>query len=129
MASKTLDGVLIKKANQQESFTEQQIQELMKCMDPDNGLIYFIENYYYIRHPTQGGVIMNPHEYQRNLLETFNNNRNVVAMVGRQQGKCLIYKEKIQIRHRATGEIHEMSIGDFFEMQQRKQLDTNHKGE
>jgi hypothetical protein len=49
--SKSLDGVLIKKANQRESFTEDQIKDLSKCMDPVTGYLYFSEhkeNYYLI---------------------------------------------------------------------------------
>ena len=33
----SLDGVLIKKANKQETFTEAQMADLMACMDPDLG--------------------------------------------------------------------------------------------
>ena len=31
--AKVLDGVLTKKANKQESFTNEQVEDLMKCMD------------------------------------------------------------------------------------------------
>ena len=34
MASKSLDGVLIKKANKGQQFTEEQLEEFMKCADP-----------------------------------------------------------------------------------------------
>ena len=33
--SKSLDGVLTKKANQQESFTNEQVEDLMKCIEPE----------------------------------------------------------------------------------------------
>ena len=39
--SKSLDGVLIKKANKQETFSEEQVQDLMKCMDQKDGYDYF----------------------------------------------------------------------------------------
>ena len=39
--SKSLDGVLTKKANQKETFNEEQIQDLQACMDPDDGYMYF----------------------------------------------------------------------------------------
>jgi hypothetical protein len=87
MASKSLDGVLIKRANQRESYTEEQIQELIKCMDPVNGYIYFIENFYHIRHPTKGGIIMEPYDYQYRMMDAFHTHRNVVTMIFRQGGK------------------------------------------
>ena len=47
----SLDGVLIKKANRQETFTEEQIADLMACMDPDTGYLYFAKKFAYIQHP------------------------------------------------------------------------------
>ena len=35
--SKSLDGVLTKKANTKETFTEEQIADLLACTDPDEG--------------------------------------------------------------------------------------------
>ena len=42
--SKSLDGVLTKKANQQETYTNDQVEDLMMCMDPDTGYLYFANN-------------------------------------------------------------------------------------
>ena len=42
--SKSLDGVLTKKANKKETFTEEQVQDLAKCMDNDLGYLYFAKN-------------------------------------------------------------------------------------
>ena len=53
-----LDGVLIKKANRQETFTEEQIADLMKCMEPDDGYMYFARNFAYIQHPVRGKLIV-----------------------------------------------------------------------
>ena len=55
--SKSLDGVLIKKANKQETYTEEQIQDLSKCMDPDTGYDYFARNFSYIQHPVKGKLL------------------------------------------------------------------------
>ena len=49
--SKSLDGVLTKKANKKETFTEEQIQDLAKCMDGDLGYLYFAKHFAYIQHP------------------------------------------------------------------------------
>ena len=42
--SKSLDGVITKKANQTETFTNEQIEDLVKCMDPQDGYLYFSKN-------------------------------------------------------------------------------------
>ena len=41
---KSLDGVLTKKANTRETFTEEQIADLQACADPKNGYLYFCQN-------------------------------------------------------------------------------------
>ena len=41
--SKSLDGVLTKKANQKETFTEQQIADLKACTDPASGYLTFCQ--------------------------------------------------------------------------------------
>ena len=37
----SLDGVLIKKANKRETFTNEQVEATLKCTDPDDGYDYF----------------------------------------------------------------------------------------
>lgn len=84
---KSLDGVLIKKANQKETFTEYQIQELLKCMDPENGYMYFAKNYAYIQHPMKGRVQFEPFPYQEELLKAYHCERFSINLLGRQLGK------------------------------------------
>ena len=85
--STSLDGVLIKKANKKETFTEAQIEELMKCMDPDTGYLYFAENFAYIQHPVQGKLLYKPFEYQLGLMASYHNYRFNINMMPRQTGK------------------------------------------
>jgi hypothetical protein len=85
--SKSLDGVLIKKANQQEHYTEEQIQEFLKCADSDAGPLYFLKNYFYIQHPVQGKLLYSPYEFQENLVNTYHNYRFNINMLPRQTGK------------------------------------------
>ena len=85
--SKSLDGVLIKKANQRESFTEDQINDLSKCMDPVTGYLYFSEHFAYIQHPVQGKLLFDPYTYQERLLESYHNHRFNINMLPRQTGK------------------------------------------
>jgi hypothetical protein len=87
MASKSLDGVLIKKANRQERFTEQQISDLSQCADPDTGYLYFAKNFFYIQHPVKGKLLFDPYEYQVNLLHSYHNHRFNINMLPRQSGK------------------------------------------
>ena len=61
---KSLDGVLTKKANQRESFTESQIKDLSECMDPDIGYLYFAKHFAYIQHPVEGKLLFSPYTYQ-----------------------------------------------------------------
>lgn len=87
MSSRVLDGVLIKKANQQETFTQNQIDEIVKCMDPDNGYLYFAKNFAYIQHPVKGKLLFDPYDYQINLLKSYHNHRFNINMLPRQTGK------------------------------------------
>ena len=50
------DDHLIKKAYKRVLYTPQQVEELRECMDPVTGPRYFIENFMWIQHPTQGRV-------------------------------------------------------------------------
>ena len=66
--SKSLDGVLTKKANQKETFTNEQVEDLMKCMDPNEGYLHFARKFSYIQHPVKGKLLFDPFEYQERLL-------------------------------------------------------------
>ena len=85
--SKSLDGVLIKKANKQEQYTEEQIDQLLKCMDPDTGYLYFAEHFAYIQHPVKGKLLFKPFEYQLGLMHSYHSYRFNINMMPRQTGK------------------------------------------
>ena len=85
--SKSLDGVLTKKANQKETFTEGQISELLGCMDPEFGYLYFAKNFAYIQHPVRGKLLFEPYEYQERLMASYHNYRFNINMLPRQTGK------------------------------------------
>lgn len=115
--NRALDGVLTKRANKQEKYTEKQIEELLKCTDPDDGYLYFIKNFFYIQHPVKGKMLLEPYDYQIRLLQSYHNYTNTVNLCPRQVGKCQIAATKINIKHRETGEVREVTVGEFFEMQ------------
>lgn len=85
--TRALDGVLIKKANRKETFTESQIDQLVKCMDPVNGYLYFAKNFAYIQHPVKGKLLFAPYEYQERLLLSYHTFRFNINMLPRQTGK------------------------------------------
>jgi hypothetical protein len=85
--SKSLDGVLTKKANTKETFTEQQIQDLMLCMDPDEGYLHFAKHFAFIQHPVKGKLLFDPYEYQLRLMHSYHNYRFNINMMPRQTGK------------------------------------------
>jgi hypothetical protein len=115
--SKSLDGVLIKKANQQETWTENSVQEIAKCLDPKNGYRYFMENYFHIQHPVRGRIKFEPYEYQKGLIESYHNHRFSINMLPRQSGKCFLENTIVRIKHAETGEERTITVGELFAMQ------------
>ena len=87
MSNKSLDGVLTKKAHVRESFTEDQIEALQKCLDPKTGYNYFCKHFFNIQHPVDGKMLFNPFDYQNRLLESYHNHRFNINMLPRQSGK------------------------------------------
>jgi hypothetical protein len=87
MASKSLDGVLTKKAHVKETFTEQHLLDLAACSDPNTGYHYFCKNYFYIQHPVKGKMLFEPFEYQTRLLDAYHGHRFNINMLPRQMGK------------------------------------------
>jgi len=85
--SKSLDGVLTKKANQREQYTEAQIQDLAQCMDPDTGYLHFAKHFAFIQHPVKGKLLFDPFAYQERLMESYHNHRFNINMLPRQTGK------------------------------------------
>jgi len=85
--SKSLDGVLTKKANQKETYSEEQIADIMACMDPADGYLYFARKFAFIQHPVKGKLLFDPFEYQVRLLHSYHNHRFNINMLPRQTGK------------------------------------------
>jgi len=83
----SLDGVLIKKANRKETFTEEQVEDLLACMDPDKGYLHFSRKFAYIQHPTKGKLLFDPYEYQLGLMDSYHSFRFNINMMPRQTGK------------------------------------------
>jgi len=84
---KANEVVLVKSPHQRQIYTQQQIDEFRQCADPVTGPIYFMDNFFYIQHPTQGRMLYHPYAYQRRLIETYHNHRFSISMMPRQTGK------------------------------------------
>jgi hypothetical protein len=65
-------------------FTPDNIQEYIKCAQD---FIYFIENYCYIVTLDHGLQLFKLYDCQKNKLNVIHNNRRIILMEGRQQGK------------------------------------------
>ena len=55
---------LVKTPYSKVNYTDQQIDEFMMCADPVTGPQYFMDNFFYIQHPTKGRMLYHPFEYQ-----------------------------------------------------------------
>ena len=87
MASKNLEGKLVKTAHATQKFTEEDIANLLRCQDMKTGAKFFLDNYFYIQHPTKGKIQYQAFPYQQELLQSYNDHRFSVNMLGRQMGK------------------------------------------
>ena len=85
--SKSLDGVLIKKANKTERFTPEQVEHILACSDPDTGPYHFIRNFFHIQHPVKGKLLCEPFDYQLRLVQSYHDHRFNVNLLPRQSGK------------------------------------------
>lgn len=85
--AKPTENVLVKKPHTATAFTQAQIEEFVKCSDPITGPEYFMSNYFYIQHPTQGRMLYKPFEYQKRLIHSYHNYRFSISLMPRQTGK------------------------------------------
>jgi len=67
--------------------TDKDLQDFIKCCDPDTGYLYFMDNFFYIQHPTKGSLVYHPYPYQKRLIETYHNYRYSISLMPRQSGK------------------------------------------
>ena len=79
-----LGNPLLKKANVKIDFTEEQIQEYVKCAEDP---VYFTKNYVQIVSLDEGLVPFKMWDFQEELIEKFHANRFNIAKLPRQTGK------------------------------------------
>jgi hypothetical protein len=85
--AKSSEETLIKTPYKKEVYNVEQIEEFIKCADPDSGPHYFLENFFYIQHPTRGRMLYQPFDYQKRLIDTYHRYRFSISMLPRQTGK------------------------------------------
>jgi hypothetical protein len=74
----------LKKANVQQQWTKEELQEYKKCMDSPQ---YFVENYIMIVSLDEGLVPFKLYDFQKDMIGTFHNNRFTICKLPRQSGK------------------------------------------
>ena len=79
-----LGNPLLKKSNVQVDFTQEQIQEYIKCGEDPK---YFIRNYMKIVHVDKGLIPFDLWDFQEDMVDNFNDNRFVICKMPRQTGK------------------------------------------
>ena len=105
----------LRKKGEQLKYTEEQIQEYIKCK---KDIIYFAEKYFYIVTIDRGKHLIELYDFQKKILkacqETPEEKQHIICKIARQYGKCVYRDSKIKIRNKKTGEIKEISIEDFY---------------
>ena len=82
-----MEQALVKSPHRKEIYTEQQLEEFAACADPVTGPLYFMDNFFYIQHPTRGKMLYHPFDYQKKLIHTYHNYRYSISLMPRQTGK------------------------------------------
>ncbi len=84
MSDVYLGNPLLKKANTQIEFTQDQILEFVKCKDDP---VYFANNYIKIVSLDEGLTQFHPYHFQEKLINNFHENRFNICKMPRQTGK------------------------------------------
>jgi hypothetical protein len=79
---------LVKTPYQKTKFnTDKELEDFVKCCDPNTGYLYFMSNFFHIQHPTKGSMLYQPWDYQKRLIETYHMYRYSISLMPRQTGK------------------------------------------
>ena len=74
----------LKKANIQIDFSQEEIQEVVRC---SKDIVYFCETYQKIISIDEGLMPFEPYDYQKEIIHSVNENRFVICKMPRQTGK------------------------------------------
>jgi len=86
--TKTGQASLVKDPYTKTKFkNDKELQDFIKCCDPNTGYLYFMDNFFMIQHPTKGSMVYHPYGYQKRLINTYHNYRFSISLMPRQSGK------------------------------------------
>jgi hypothetical protein len=107
------EPTIVKAPHQKLRLTAHQNAEFLRCaLDP----VYFIKTYAWVQHPVKGRLPFELYDYQEDMVRTYANNRQVVAMCSRQLGKCVVSDTEI------TQDGKEVEIGSLIKLSFRQRL-------
>jgi len=78
---------LIRKPHIKTAYTDKELEDFVKCVDPEKGIYYFISNFFWIQHPVQGKIQYQPYDFQKELIHNYHEYRFSINMLSRQTGK------------------------------------------
>lgn len=110
---------LLKKVRKQLPWSQEQFEEYVKCAEDP---VYFSERYIKIVHVDHGFIPIQLYDYQKEIIQKVNDNRRTIVVTSRQAGKCVSINTPIKLRNKTTGEVVEITMGEFYEMQRKKHL-------
>lgn len=99
---------LIKKPHKKTEYTEEQLNELVRCQDDP---FYFIEKFVKVQHPKLGSLPLILYPFQVDLIDAFHNYDKVVGLTARQMGKRLWNETPILTPNGFTT-MGELKVGD-----------------
>lgn len=105
----------LRKTNEVIEYEPWMIDEIIKCSED---IIYFAEKYFTIINIDTGKQLIELYDFQKKMLKAFinppNNKRHCIVKASRQCGKCVQEDSIVKIRNKKTGEIKEISLGEFY---------------
>lgn len=107
------DDERVIKAGITRNLTQEQLIEIAKCQAD---IIYFANNYYKVVSNEKGEHIIKLREFQIRMLEHYVGHRHKITMSGRQSGKCVQFKQHVEILDKNSGKIEKIEIGEFFKL-------------
>jgi len=105
------DNSLIKVGHAKQRFTEKDLQDFAQCQNDPH---FFLDNFFYIQHPTKGKLKYKAFEYQTRLIDSYHNYRFNVNLLPRQTGKCVTGDSYIRVRQKSTGKVFNIPIQEYF---------------
>ena len=113
-------NILVKKAFAKTDLTQEHISEIIKCSDDP---LYFIENYCRIISLDSGIVPFKVYDFQREMINSFQENRFTLNLLARQNGKCVALNTCMSFRNKHTGVIYDnIPIGLFYEWRRFREV-------